>query len=286
LELEAWLIDPSGRPAPENEALLATVASPDVVTELERFNFDLNVPPQPVRALGLARLADDVSALWTRCTDAAHSLGLKAVSIGVLPRVRDQDLSLASPSPRTRYRALNEQVLRRRHGHAVELDIAGGDDRHMRSRHHDVMLEAATTSFQVHLQVPAAQMLGVHNAAALASGVLLAGCANSPLHFGQPLWQETRIALFEQALGVQTRADGSRPDLSRVTFGSGYCGYSLTEPFVENEQRFEFCPTPWTKPTRSCRTCGCTTAASGVGTAPRVSGTGHAPIKSSGHGSP
>lgn len=239
LELEAWLIDDQGRPAPRNDELLAAVGSAEVVSELGRFNFELNVPPQSAAGDGLQRLADDLHALWGRCTAAARSLGLQAVAIGILPSLRDDDLTLASLSARTRYRALNEQVLRQRHGRPVTLDIEGADGQHLRSRHQDVMLEAAATSFQVHLQMPAAQMLRVFNAAALASGVLVAGCANSPLLFGRQLWQETRIPLFEQALGVWTRADGSHADLSRVGFGSGYCGFALTEPFVENLERFE-----------------------------------------------
>jgi hypothetical protein len=239
LELEAWLIDDQGRPAPRNDELLAAVGSAEVVSELGRFNFELNVPPQSAAGDGLQRLADDLHALWGRCTAAARSLGLQAVAIGILPSLRDDDLTLASLSARTRYRALNEQVLRQRHGRPVTLDIEGADGQHLRSRHQDVMLEAAATSFQVHLQMPAAQMLRVFNASALASGVLVAGCANSPLLFGRQLWQETRIPLFEQALGVWTRADGSHADLSRVGFGSGYCGFALTEPFVENLERFE-----------------------------------------------
>jgi len=41
----------------------------------------------------------------------------------------------------------------RRHGQALCVDIAGRD--HLISEHRDVMLEAATTSFQIHLKAPA-----------------------------------------------------------------------------------------------------------------------------------
>ena len=57
LELEAWLIDRQGRPAPCNDAFIERLGSPDVVTELGRFNIELNVPPQPVAGDGLGRLA-------------------------------------------------------------------------------------------------------------------------------------------------------------------------------------------------------------------------------------
>jgi len=71
------------------------------------------------------------------------------------------------------------------------------------------MLEAATTSFQIHLQVPADLAAVYYNASVAASGPLLAACGNSPLLFGRRLWEETRIPLFEQA--VDLRASISAP---------------------------------------------------------------------------
>ena len=101
------------------------------------------------------------------------------------------------------------------------------------------MLEAAATSFQLHLQLPAAQAVRAHNAAMVAAAPVLAMAGNSPLLFGQALWQETRIPLFEQALGIGAREDGGHDPLPRVGFGSGYVGYSLVECFRENLERFE-----------------------------------------------
>jgi gamma-glutamyl:cysteine ligase YbdK (ATP-grasp superfamily) len=239
LELEAWLIDASGRPAPRNDDLLAELGSPEVVAELARFNFELNVPPQPVRGDGLRRLGEDLEALWARCSQVAHSLGLRAVAIGIVPTVTDADLALDRLSDRQRYRAMNEQILRQRGGRPIVLDIDGPDEARVRTRHADVMLEAAATSFQVHLQTPAAQALRTYNAGLVASAPLLSACGNSPLLFGKPLWHETRIPLFEQALGVATRPDGVHEAVSRVGFGSGYAGWSMAECFRENAERFE-----------------------------------------------
>ncbi|MBX3604339.1 MAG: hypothetical protein KF788_03665 [Piscinibacter sp.] len=239
LELEAWLIDAQGRPAPRNAEFIERIARPEVVTELGRFNIELNVPPQPVAGDGLARLAQDLEVTWSRCREVAASLGLQVVATGILPSLRDADLTLANLSDRTRYRALNRQVLRQRQGRPIRLDIDGPGGDRLHCEHRDVMLESAATSFQVHLQVPAAQMLRHYNAAIVASAPLLALAANSPLLFGHVLWAETRIPLFEQALGVATRVDGVHPALSRVGFGSGYAGYSLLEVFRENVERFE-----------------------------------------------
>lgn len=239
LELEAWLVDADGRPAPRNDEFLAALDCPEVVTELGRFNVELNVPPRPAAGDGLARLGQDLRALWARCQSTAGGLGLRLVAVGILPSLADSDLSMANLSDRARYRGLNEQVRRQRHGQPVRLRIDGPDGRSLRSEHHDVMLEAAATSFQVHLQLPAARAVRAYNAALLASAPLVAVSANSPLLFGHRLWHETRIPLFEQALGVGTRLDGHQSALSRVGFGSGYAGWSMLEPFRENLERFE-----------------------------------------------
>jgi gamma-glutamyl:cysteine ligase YbdK (ATP-grasp superfamily) len=240
LELEAWLIDEEGRPAPRNDEFIARMGSPEIVTEIGRFNVELNVPPRTVAGEGLVRLAADLESTWQRCGEVADSMGLQAVAIGILPTVRDADLTLANLSDRARYRALNQQVLRQRHGRPIRLEIESPlNGEALRSEHLDVMLEAAATSFQVHLQVPAAETVRAYNAALVASAPLVALSANSPLLFGKQLWQETRIALFEQALNIGAREDGAHPPLARVGFGSGYAGYSLVECFRENADRFE-----------------------------------------------
>jgi gamma-glutamyl:cysteine ligase YbdK (ATP-grasp superfamily) len=239
LELEAWLIDASGRPSPRNAEFIARVGSPDVVTEIGRFNVELNVAPQPVQGGGLGRLAGDLLASWQRCRDVAAEMNLQVVAIGILPTVTEADLTMANVSEGARYRALNQQVLRQRHGRPTRLDIVSPHGEALHCEHDDVMLEAATTSLQVHLQVPADETVRTYNAALVASAPLVALSGNSPLLFGRRLWQETRIPLFEQALNIGAREDGSHGALARVSFGSGYAGYSLLECFRENLERFE-----------------------------------------------
>jgi len=53
---------------------------------------------------------------------------------------------VASMTPRARYRALNEQVMRLRHGRPLRLDIEGVDTLHL--EHDDVMLEAPPRLFR------------------------------------------------------------------------------------------------------------------------------------------
>ena len=96
------------------------------------------------------------------------------------------------------------------------------------------MLEAANTSLQIHLKVSAENACGVYNISQALSAPMVAASANAPLLFGQLLWQETRIPLFEQSIRIDSfrAADGS--PIGRATFGTGYAKQSLLEPFLEN----------------------------------------------------
>lgn len=235
-ELEAWLVDRNLFPAPHNQSFLARLNDPQVVPELSRFNIELNGDPQPLAGDGLGRMEAALAASWQRCVANAHADVDTAVAIGTLPTLRDRDLTLANMTPSNRYAALNTELARQRGGKPVRIAIAsaipGGSDLH--STHTDVMLEAATTSFQLHLQVPADRLVDTFNASLALSAPLIAISANSPFLFGKALWHETRIAVFEAAF-EEAPADGH---LRRVSFGSGYLGGDATAPFAENRAQF------------------------------------------------
>jgi len=127
-------------------------------------------------------------------------------------------------------------VLRLRKGTPLRLEITGSE--HLDSRHHDVMLEAATTSWQVHLQVGAKEAAALFNASMVASAATVAVAANSPFLFGKLLWEESRIPLFEQAVEVGGYAGAAGGPVRRVTFGSGYVRHSLEELFRENLEHY------------------------------------------------
>jgi hypothetical protein len=225
LELETWLVGRDGAPLAINESFLARAADPAIVPELAKFNIELNVAPQALAGDGIRRLEADLAQSFAHCARVGDALGATVIAIGILPTITDSDLCPANMSAMRRYAALNEQVLRLRRGRPIRLDIVGHE--HLRSEHMDVMLEAAATSFQVHLQVRHDRAPRYLNAAMILSAPVVAVGANSPLLFGKVLWEETRIPLFEQAVDV-----GS-PE-RRVTFGSGYVRASLEECFAEN----------------------------------------------------
>jgi len=230
-ELEGWLIDGEGMPAPRNQEFLARVDDSQVVPELARFNFEINDEPMDFAPGMFDRIHASLKQRWGRCEEAARALDMQALSIGILPTVGRQHMHLGNISAMSRYSALNEQVFRMREGRPIDLLIEGAETLH--HLHDDVMLESATTSLQIHFQVGSEQAAHAFNSAKIISAATVAVGANSPFFLQHRLWEETRIPAFEQAVAVGA-SDYSR----RVTFGVRYAERSLMECFIANLERY------------------------------------------------
>jgi hypothetical protein len=228
-ELEAWLVDHNFFPAPINQEFLARLDNPLIVPELSRFNVELNGAPLPLKSRALTAFATELADNWQQCQDVAHEMDSALMMIGILPTVRQSDLCLANMSGLKRYRALNEQVLSRRAGRPLRIHIDGRE--HLDLVHPDVMLEAATTSFQLHLQSAQRDVVRYFNASLIAAAPLVAAAGNSPLLFDADLWDETRISLFEQSVEYDEHSDQTN---RRVSFGHGYVQDSVFECFADN----------------------------------------------------
>ncbi len=230
-EMEAWLLDQNDRPAPCNDEFLRELDDPLVVPELAQFNFELNGQVRELRGDVFTRMHNELLDTWRRCHLHAREMGLKTIAIGTLPSAEPQDFCPGNMSSLQRYKALNEQVLRMRRGVPIHLQIHGHESLDL--RHPDVMLEAATTSFQIHLQMPLSRAVRFYNASKIVSAPLVALSANSPYLFGRDLWAETRIPLFEQAVPV-----GQSDLTKRVSFGIRYAHETLMEVFDSNLARY------------------------------------------------
>jgi gamma-glutamyl:cysteine ligase YbdK (ATP-grasp superfamily) len=234
-ELEAWLVDKSMRPSPINKHFLATLADPLASAELAKFNIELNCNPTPLTGNVFSCLLQQLQSTWNNARRQAESLDHHVVMIGILPTLKQQDLHLGNMSDMHRYRALNEQILQSR-GKPIHIDISGIE--HLKIDHHDVMLEAATTSFQAHIQISLPVAHHFYNASIIASAAMVALSANSPFLFGKELWHESRIPLFEQAIEIGGYNGAARGPLKRVSFGSDYAKHSIIECFQENLRHF------------------------------------------------
>ena len=227
-ELEACIIDESGQPLAINREFLDKLDNPLVVPELAEFNVEVNGSPVSLQGSVFSRLLDELSTTWTECVRCADSLNARLVTIGILPTIKPDLLNSDHMSDMVRYYALNDRVMGLRDGAPLDIQIIGDDLLTM--RHPDVMLESATTSFQIHLQCKPDRAHLDFNAALVAAAPIVALSANSPTLFSKLLWHETRIPLFEQAVDLGPLYK------ERVGFGSGYVKESLIEVFQENQQ--------------------------------------------------
>lgn len=234
-ELEAWILNKNMQPSPINNSFLTSLNNPLAFAELAKFNIELNSTPTPLAGNVFSRMHNQLQSTWDSAYQHAESLQKKLMMIGTLPTLEQSDLVLANMSDLNRYRALNEQILKSR-GKPIHLEIIGNE--HLKLEHHDVMLESATTSLQVHIQLPLEMAHHFYNASIMVSAPIVALCANSPYLFGKDLWHESRIPLFEQAIETGGYAGASHGPIKRVSFGTDYARQSISECFNENLQHY------------------------------------------------
>jgi Glutamate-cysteine ligase family 2(GCS2) len=236
-ELELFLIDEHGRPLSRNQAILEDAGDPRLTLELDKFNLEVNPSPWPLAGRPLSGLARDLEgALATvRATAAAH--GGRVAMVGILPTLREEDLHREAITDAPRYRALDWSLSRVK-AEPFEIEIAGRDPEPLRAVRDNIVMEGANTSFQVHLRVDPADYVASFNAAQLATGPVLAAAGNSPIFCGHLLWEETRIALFEQAADDRDTRGRERL-VSRVAFGTDWLRTGPLDLFEESVRHHE-----------------------------------------------
>jgi len=235
LEIELNLVDEQMAPSMHNAQVLDAIADPAWATELGQFNLEINVPPRQLAGDALAGLEQQVRASLNAADQKARGTGSRLVMIGILPTLREQDMSESTLSANARYRVLNEQIFATR-GEDMRIEVDGAEQ--LLTYADCITPEAACTSVQLHVQVSPDAFASYWNAAQAIAGVQVALAANSPFLFGRQLWHETRITLFEQA--TDTRPDelkrqGVRP---RVWFGERW----ITSVFDLFEENIEYFP--------------------------------------------
>ncbi|MBO0830528.1 MAG: glutamate--cysteine ligase [Actinobacteria bacterium] len=234
IEIELNIVDHDGLPAMTNTTVLAAIADPSWASELGRFNLEINVPPRQLAGEALSALEEDVRGRLARAAARAAGTGSRLVTIGILPTLRQADVTAEAMSASPRYRLLNEQMIAAR-GEDMQICIDGQE--RLFTHVDSIMPEAACTSVQFHLQVSPEAFGSYWNAAQAIAGAQVALAANSPFLFGRELWRETRIPLFEQVTDTrpeELRQQGVRP---RVWFGERWIT-SVFDLFEENLRYF------------------------------------------------
>lgn len=234
-ELEFYLVDQQGDPAPCNQSILSQANNPQLTPELNRFNLEYNLKPQAFRGTPFQRFEQELETALSNTNSIAAKLGAELLPIGILPTLQLNQFGHHMMTDLPRYRAM-DNALRTLRGAPFEVHIDGTPPLDL--SWNDVTLEGANTSFQLHWRMNPADFANSFNAIQLLTPITLGLAANSPTLFGHELWQETRIALFKQSIDCRDTDHGQGKFPPRVYFGNGWLQQGPWELFASTVALF------------------------------------------------
>jgi gamma-glutamyl:cysteine ligase YbdK (ATP-grasp superfamily) len=229
-ELEVALVDRNARPLPLNIEVLRETLDPRMTVELNRFNLECNLRHTVLAGRSFTTLHREFEDGLGELVRAAQMHEGRVAMIGILPTLEVGDLQSSAMTDTARFRALSWALQRARQEPFV-VRIDGLDPLEVTCD--DVTFEGAATSLQVHLRVRPGDFAATFNAVQLATAPALAVAGNSPTFLGHRLWEETRVALFKQAVddrGERAKRLRRRP---RVCFGSRWIREGALELFSD-----------------------------------------------------
>ena len=234
-EQEMFLIDRYLRPAAVSLQVLKQANDPRLTTEIARFNLEANLTPLELKNNCFTRMEQELKEVIELARQSAATQNADVLLSGILPTLQKSDLTLANLTPVSRYHELDRGVIRMRGG-PLSIHIKGLDE--LQLTHDNIMMESCNTSFQVHFQSNAKDFANHYNVAQAITAPVLAIAVNSPLLFGQRLWQETRVALFQHSTDERSRPQLARNQPTRVSFGDRWLQHSVIELFHDQITRF------------------------------------------------
>jgi len=190
-----------------------------MTVELDRFNLECNLRHTGLSGTPFAHLRQEFESARAELGRAAGLHDGRVAMIGILPTLGEADLQREAITNFARFRALSRSLRSARQG-PFRLDIDGQNP--LRLDCDDVGYEGAATSLQLHLRVEPDQFVQTFNACQLATAPVLAASGNSPIFLSHLLWEETRVALFKQAVDHRHKAEHDAREPARVAFGSGW----------------------------------------------------------------
>ncbi|HKJ16948.1 MAG TPA: CBS domain-containing protein [Xanthomonadales bacterium] len=234
-EQEMFIVNKAHQPANKALEILDLIDDDRFTHELGLFNIEANLEPHRLTGDCLSKMEAELHEVHRLARQTAAKVGCDIALVGILPTLREENLSLDSMVPTPRYHALNDAV-RGLRGEDFQFTINGIDQ--LSFRHDNVMLEACNTSFQIHFQVSPDNFAHFYNISQLVTGPLLAVAVNSPMLLGKRLWHESRIAVFEHSIDTRSETHQARGLKPRVHFGDRWIEDSVTEIFKEDIARF------------------------------------------------
>src|SRR5215813_4206318 len=234
-EQEMFLIDRYLRPAPVSLEVLKHAHDARLTTEIARFNLEANLTPFELANNCFSRMEQELAEVIEIARNSAATQNAEVLLSGILPTLQKSDLTLDNLTPVARYHELDRGVIRLRGG-PLSIHIKGLDELHL--THDNIMMESCNTSFQIHFQSNPKEFANHYNVAQAITAPVLAVAVNSPLLFGQRLWQETRVALFQHSTDERSRPQLARNQPTRVSFGDRWLQDSVIELFHDQITRF------------------------------------------------
>jgi CBS domain-containing protein len=234
-EQELCLIDKHFRPAPRSMEILEKVNNPKLTHELSRFNMEINLDPRVFSGTALSDMENELLNCLRGLRKTLTKEELDYILVGILPTIRQNDMTLDMLTPMPRYFALNKTMMDLR-GSDYEFRIEGMDE--LICKHDSFMFESCNTSFQIHYQTSSDEFISKYNWAQAISGPVMSVCTNSPFLFSKRLWRETRIALFQQSVDTRGSHQLKREEFPRVFFGDKWLENHVTDIFKEDVARY------------------------------------------------
>ncbi len=233
-EQEMFLVDRNFSPACVSEQIMKDLTDPRFTFEIAKFNLEANLTPSVLTGNALRKLENEINETLMIARNAASKYDAQIVLAGILPTLKQLDLTLDNMVPIDRYFELND-TLKNLRGSDFKLNIRGMDE--LNVTHDSYMLEALNTSFQVHLQVGSEDFVQKYNIAQAITGPVMAVSVNSGLIHHNRLWHESRIAVFQNSVDTRSETFQQRGMLPRVYFGKHWVK-SLPDLFKEDISRF------------------------------------------------
>ncbi len=233
-EQEMFITDQNFSPKLTALKILDDINDSRFTNEIALFNLEANLTPRRFIGSCLADMEAEMNEVLKLAKQVAGSHDSQIILAGILPTLRQLDLTMDSITPMDRYYELNDRLKEIR-GDDFRMEIRGIDE--LAVTHDNFMLEAMNTSFQIHFQVSGHEFVEMYNLSQAVTAPLMAVAANSGLIHHYRLWHESRIAVFQNSIDTRSTAHQKRGTQPRVHFGNEWIE-SIVDVFRDDISRF------------------------------------------------
>jgi len=233
-EQEMFITDQNFSPKLTALKILDEIEDPRFTNEIALFNLEANLTPRRFTGSCLRDMEAETHEVLNLAKQVAAKHNSHIILAGILPTLRQLDLTMDSITPMDRYYELNDRLKEIR-GDDFRMEIRGIDE--LSVTHDNFMLEAMNTSFQIHFQVSGHEFVDMYNLSQAVTGPLMAVAVNSGLIHHYRLWHESRIAVFQNSIDTRSTAHQKRGTQPRVHFGNEWID-SIVDVFRDDISRF------------------------------------------------